>query len=134
RAWNLALASESPDDEAAAALEEAALASRGRGAMAASAAAFDKAAQLSSADEDRVRRLFEAARSWQLAGRSPVAARLLEQATKLTSDAIVRADIDQLAGQIEITVGSMAQASRRLVDAARAVESIDAERAAAMLP
>ena len=61
RAWHLAACAVAPDEEVAAALEEAALDARGRGAHATAARDFGRAAQLTPDDEPRARRLLEAA-------------------------------------------------------------------------
>src|SRR4051794_14009234 len=68
-AWHLAAAATGPDEQVAAALEEAALNAQRRSGHAAAARAFERAAQLTPAPEPRARRQLHAAGEAQLAGR-----------------------------------------------------------------
>ena len=80
RAWHLAAAALAPDDEVAYALRDMGGRARVRGAYVEAARAFERAAELTRASEPRVRRLTQAAKCWQLAGRVGRAGRLLADA------------------------------------------------------
>jgi DNA-binding CsgD family transcriptional regulator len=91
RAWHLAAAATSPDDELAAMLERAAGAVRQRGGVAASARTLAKAADLSIDDSSRCRRLHAAATAAYLAGDAAQAVRLAELALDKAPDPTMRA-------------------------------------------
>ena len=92
RAWHLAAAAADPDEETAAALEEAGAIARGRGGVSAEAAALERAAQLSPDLEIRANRLFRAALAVEASGRLERAEELLAEVAELTGDAGLRAD------------------------------------------
>ncbi len=133
RAWHLATATEDTDADVAQALEETALTSRRRGGYAAAASAFERAAALTAGTEDRARRLLEAADDSRLAGRSDHACVLLDEALGVTTDPLLRADIQRLRGSIEIWSGRPMAAHALLSAEAALVEEHDVARAAAML-
>jgi DNA-binding CsgD family transcriptional regulator len=133
RAWHLAAAAQERSEEAAMALEEAALETRQRGGVAEASLAFERAAELSADDEERARRLREAASDARLAGRVDHALELLDEALEYTSDPDSRARIQHLRGVIEMWDGSAAAAHDLLVREAALIEATDRGRAAGML-
>lgn len=133
RAWHLAAASLSPDEEVAQALEQAGLAARQRTGHAVAASAFERAARLTPGDEGRARRLLEAARDLQLVGRMDRALELLDDALAHTIDPLLRADIQHLRGSTEMWAQEPANARELLVAEATRVEPLDPGRATRML-
>ena len=93
RAWQLAEAADGPDAHVADALEEAAEEARAAGGVAAQAQGMERAADLTSDDEDRARRLIEAALAWKRAGRIAHAEALLDKAAELARDPEHRARV-----------------------------------------
>ncbi len=92
RAWHLAAAAEAPDEEVAAALEEAAAVAGERGGVAAEAAALERAARLTPDDEARARRLLRAGFAADAAGRFYRAEHLLAEAAQVTADPNLHAE------------------------------------------
>ena len=90
--WHLATAAFRPDEQVAAALEELAAEARRRAGVSAAAVALKRAAQLTSDEETRARRLFEAGLAAEAAGRLEQAEQLLDEAAKLATDAELHAD------------------------------------------
>lgn len=131
RTWHRALAAVTPDEDVAAELEATALRSH-RGSRAA-ARAYEQAARLTPEDETRARRLLAAAREWDAAGRNDVATRLLDEASRLTSDPGVLAASEHLLGRIAAAKGETRRATQLLERAAARVEPSDPERAALIL-
>jgi DNA-binding CsgD family transcriptional regulator len=133
RAWHLAAAASERSEEAALALEEAALDARQKGGVAESSSAFERAAELSVDDAARARRLREAAGDARLAGRVDRAIQLLGRALDCTTDPLARSRIQHLRGVIEMWDGSAAAAHDLLVAEAARIESLDRDRASSML-
>jgi tetratricopeptide (TPR) repeat protein len=133
RAWHLAAAVESNQEDVAAVLEEAALSARRRGGLAESASAFERAADLTDSLPERSRRLREAANDARLAGRVQKALELLERALTAASTSGERARIQHLRGVIEMWHGQPSAAAALLHAEAAAIEADDAGRAARML-
>ena len=133
RAWQLAQATVGEAEPVAATLEQIGIEARRRGAPAAGAAAFRHAARLSGPGEARVRRLTEAARDAHLAGQPTGALRLLDTALAGASDPAARADVQHLRGRLLVLQGQTDIAYRLLVDEARRVREISADRSASML-
>jgi DNA-binding CsgD family transcriptional regulator len=92
RAWHEAMAATAPDEDVAAALDEAAAKARARGGLSAEAAALERAARLSPDAEARARRLFRAGLAADACARFEQAEELFAEASELTSDAELRAD------------------------------------------
>ena len=133
RAWHRALAAVEPDEAVVRELEETARRARARGGLEAACAAFERAAELTAAQEPRARRLTAAADNAWLAGQLTRASGLLHVARSLTADPLLRADIDRLRGWIELSAGSALAARQILVKAARDVAASDPRRALEML-
>jgi DNA-binding CsgD family transcriptional regulator len=132
RAWHLAACAVAPDESVAAALEQAALDARGRGAHATAMRNLGRAAQLTPAPQPRGRRLLAAAGDAIRCGAPERALGLLDEAAALTEDPLLLADVERLRGHVELRRGSPAAAYERLVREADRVRSRDPRRAAAM--
>jgi tetratricopeptide (TPR) repeat protein len=133
RAWHLAAAARAPDEEAASALEEAALAARLRGGYGVSASAFERAARLTPDATDRIRRLHAAAADMQLVGRIEHAVETLDEVIASTPDPMLRADALLQRASADMWRGAPMQAYRALMEQATAIEPVDPGRAAAAL-
>ncbi|WP_329280360.1 AAA family ATPase [Streptomyces sp. NBC_01451] len=129
RTWYLAAAAPGPDETVAARLANDAEQARRRGALAAAACAWHRAAELSPDPADAARRLLEAARDAFYGGTTRDAARWCEQALARSRDPLLTADIELLRGQACTWLGDPARAHRLLVDAARTVQPVDRSRA-----
>ena len=106
---------------------------RRRGAPSAAAAALERAARLSPAASARARRLTEAARDANLAGRPAFALDLLEEALGAIPDPLARADAQHLRGRILVLQGHADAAYQLLTDEAQRVRDIAPGRASLML-
>jgi tetratricopeptide (TPR) repeat protein len=124
-AWHLAAAAVGPDAQAAAALERAAGTATRRAGFAAAAAGYERAARLSEAPEDRLRRLNAAADSAWLAGRTAHALALIEEALSHARDNVPRGALLHLRGTIEHFAGDPARAAATLEEAAALVADSD---------
>lgn len=133
RAWHRAAASLEPDPSVGEELEQAALRARSRSGYAAASLAFERAAALTTDQQDRARRLTAAAENAWLGGRVERALTLLEAARPLVSAPIQRADIERFRGLIEMTRGVPADACGLLLRAATDVAPLDGERALHLL-
>jgi DNA-binding CsgD family transcriptional regulator len=133
RTWHLAVATVGEDEAVAAMLERVGLDARGRGAPAAAAGAFERAARLSPPGERRTRRLIEAAREAYLAGGLTGAVRLLDDALAGAYGAVQRADIQHIRARILVLQGHTDAAYRLLVDEAGRISDVDPARTATML-
>jgi DNA-binding CsgD family transcriptional regulator len=133
RAWHRAAASPGQDEEVAGELEQAARRARHRSGFAAAARALERAAELSSSDEARGRRLVAAAEDAWLAGSPDQALALLDRADGLVADVRPRADVLRLRGTIELRCGVPAEAATILAAGAAEVASIDPAKAIEML-
>ncbi len=131
-AWHRALAAVGPDEVAAGALELVGRRSSGRSASAA-ARAFEQAARLSVRDDDRARRLLEAARAAEEAGRVEASVALAEEAGRLTTDELEAAEIAYALGRATVRLGEGGDAVKILTGAAERARVLDPERAALML-
>ncbi len=132
RARHLALASEKPGEDVAAALEQGAASARSRGAWASAGELLEHAARLSPADgTDEVRRRsIAAAEHHTRAGDRPRARALLEAELVQPMPAALRAEALLLLGEISYNDRSFDEAKRLLTEALEHAQ--DPRRAAAI--
>jgi DNA-binding CsgD family transcriptional regulator len=132
RVWHLALASDGPDEEIAAALERSARQAIRRGGLGAAATALRRAAALTPRARERVERLAAAARAAQGAGRIDEAIALVEQGLRQTDDPRQRARLHAIHGDAEYS-RAPARATDAYLAGARLLESLDRGHAVYML-
>src|SRR5918996_1096297 len=137
RSWHRAAAAQSPDDEVAAELEEAAHRARRRGSCAASADLLARAAQLTHDSQQRATRLVHAARADVTAGNPARAKANLARALPDLHDPLLVARVRQLEAAIAVFdsvqgvgIGAdpreqMVDSVSMMLDAARAFEPLD---------
>ncbi len=131
-AWHRSAALDGPDEDVAGQLDAVGARAERRGGHAAASSAYERAAQLTTRDDLRGRRLFTAARNAYAAGRLERAVALLQAARAIADDRLLRADIDRLRGRIAVVGGSAVDAHRIFIAAARDVAEIDPNRALEM--
>jgi DNA-binding CsgD family transcriptional regulator/tetratricopeptide (TPR) repeat protein len=131
-AWYRASATPGPDEEAAAALADAALEARRRNAFGESALAWRRAAELTPDPAPRADRLHHAASDALLSG-SPAGPQWCEEALRITPDPAMRAAIQGLLGRMYTWKGETAQAYGLLMNAAESVRDTDPARACLLL-
>ncbi len=131
RAWHLAAASAGPDRRVSEALVQAGDRACGRSAYAVAAAAFERAAALAVAEEDRDELLLRAAEAAWLAGDAPRTSGLLDGAPLAPAATAARAD--HLRGQVAMCCGPVAEGFPLMVAAAERVAPSDPELAVVML-
>jgi DNA-binding CsgD family transcriptional regulator len=131
RTWHLAAAAVGPDDEVAAALEAVGDEALRRGGLVAAAAAYERAAVLTTDGEQRAQRLYRAARSayTSFAATSRDTFALLEQALVETGDEDLRFALQFLRGQM-LWQRDQPNAYRLLLEEAHRNESEAPQRAA----
>ncbi|GAA1564217.1 LuxR family transcriptional regulator [Actinomadura kijaniata] len=132
RIWHLAAAVTGTDEELAAELARSAEAFARRSGHAA-AAAWERAALLTPEPGLRTVRLANAAEAAISAGRLGRAARLTDQAVRLTGDGLVLARLANLRADVDFERGAVETASLTLLEAARPLASAHPGRAAALL-
>ena len=125
-AWHLGIAALGPDDAVAAQLEQAAGRARERGGYAATATFLSRAAELSVEEDPRTRRLLAAARAELTAGSPDRAGALLDRARAGPTTELQAGTAFQLSGEISFAAGQIAEATSRLLAAARTLMPIDA--------
>jgi DNA-binding NarL/FixJ family response regulator len=131
RAWHLAAAAFGEDEEAAAALEQAAERAKRRSGFAAAALALERAARLSPDEADRARRLLAAADAAHLAGQRERALNNLDEANEhLADDPEIHAASLRLRARIEHAAGRARDAWRHFHRAAELLEDTDPQQAA----
>jgi DNA-binding CsgD family transcriptional regulator len=133
RAWHLAAASVGPDDAAAEALEQAGARAQERTAYAVAAAAFERAASLSTTDVSRANRLFAAADAAWLSGHGERTTTLLDAAQMYVDDGVLTARIDHLRGRVMIHNGPVMHGYPLIVSAATRIADSDPDLAVEML-
>jgi len=127
-AWHRAAAVDTPDLAAVAGLTAAGARAERRGGYAAASAAYERAAELTAAEQPRAAHLYAAARTAWAAGLTAPARRLAAAARDIADDRVLRADIDRLRGRIDVNVGSATDAHHTFAAASRAVSADDPTR------
>lgn len=133
RAWHLAAAADAPDEEVAAALEHAASEARARGGVTAGARAYERAANLSTDDEARARRLLEAASDFAQAGQADHALALVDAAQDLIPDSALVTEVVRVRGRVEMRRGAPVTAHDLLVAEAERIQDDNPGAAASLL-
>ena len=126
RVWHLAAAADGPDEDVAAALEQAAAKIQARAGLAASAAFLQRSVTLTAAPGRRAERALAAALANLHAGAFDIALGLLAQAEADAVDDLQRARVEQLRGQVEWRSVSGREAPIMLLQAASRLETLDA--------
>jgi DNA-binding CsgD family transcriptional regulator len=125
RVWHLSAAANGPDEDVAAALEQAAAKIRARAGLAASAAFLRRSVALTAEPRRHTERALAAALASLHVGAFDIALGLLAQAEAHAVDDLQRARVEQLRGQVEGASVSGRQAPVLLLQAARTLESLD---------
>jgi DNA-binding CsgD family transcriptional regulator len=133
RAWHLAAAAGGFDDEAADAMEAAALRADRRGGYAASAAAHERSARLTADPMVRGQRLAAAAMCARDSAQLDRAATLAQEASAMTEDPRTLAKLAWVRARLEFERGTPRHASEMVLTGAETVYACDAEEAARML-
>jgi DNA-binding CsgD family transcriptional regulator len=133
RAWHRAAASVEPDPGVVEELEQAAGRARTRGGYDAASLALERAAALTFDDRERARLLAAAAEDAWLPGQAARARALIARARALATGPELCAELDRLAGHIELTSGVPGDAAQMLLRAARRLAAADPERALYLL-
>jgi DNA-binding CsgD family transcriptional regulator len=133
RAWHRAVAAVGPDEDVAAALEEAGERALARGAAASAASALQRAAELSLTETDRTRRIGAAARAAHRAGNMTLTAELIVDARRLAGTAQIDAQLVLLEADIRMRRGDFSGAYGALRIEADHIAAYDPGRAATML-
>jgi DNA-binding CsgD family transcriptional regulator len=129
RVWHLAAAATGPDEEVAAALEQAAAKIQARAGLAASAAFLQRSVTLTAEPGRYTERALAAALANLHAGAFDIALGLLAQAEAHAVDDLQRARVEQLRGRVEWASVTGREAPVLLLGAARKLESLDAQLA-----
>jgi DNA-binding CsgD family transcriptional regulator len=132
-AWHLAASALGPDETVVQALEDAAERAEARVAYTAAARAYERAADLSTDDRLRGRRLVDAARCASVAGADDRGTRLARRALQLAHEPLERAQIAQVISLAEVRQARPAEAPGRLIDAAREIAEVDPAKALDLL-
>jgi DNA-binding CsgD family transcriptional regulator len=127
RAWHLAQAASTPDEDVAAALERSAGRAHARGGSAAVAAFLERAAAFTPEPAHRAQRLLAAAGAKRDAGDLDAAFGLLADVESGVLDELGLARVDLLRAQIAMEQRRGADAGRLFLSAARRLEPIDPE-------
>jgi DNA-binding CsgD family transcriptional regulator len=125
RVWHLAAAATGPDEEVAAALEQAAVKIQARAGLAAAAAFLQRSLALTAELGRRADRALAAALANLHAGAFDAALGLLAQAKADAVDDLQRARVEQLRGQIEWASVAGREAPVLLLQAAKRLEALD---------
>ncbi|OUC97116.1 AAA family ATPase [Streptosporangium minutum] len=133
RAWHLAAATTTPDEDVARELELAAERARTRSGYAAMAAAYERAAELTPDTAKRSVRLAAAAVAASDAGQPTRAGSLAGRASEEIQDPLALAHLIQVRAHREFEQGSQAAAGELIIAGAERVAPLDAERAAYLI-
>jgi tetratricopeptide (TPR) repeat protein len=133
RAWHLAAAAGGFDDNAADAMEAAALRADRRGGYAESAAAHERSARLTADPVMRGRRLAAAAMGARDSAQLDRAAALAQEASAMTEDPRTLAKLAWVRARLEFERGTPRHASEMVLAGAETVYDCDKEEAARML-
>ena len=131
-AWHLAAAATGPDEVAAVALDTAAAAAAQKGAPLEAAAAWERAAELSTDAEHRSGRLAGAAEA-ALDGGDLDRVRRLTQAVPAAEQGLTRARVLAVKGRLALLTGQMAAAHRELAESADLAADADPLHAVELL-
>ena len=126
RAWHRALAASGLDENVAAELEGSASQARARGGLAAAAAFWERATELTPDRPRRARRALAAAQAKQQAGAPDAALRLLAIAGAGPLDELGHAHVELLRAQLEADPGHGGDAPQLLLKAANRLEPLHA--------
>jgi DNA-binding CsgD family transcriptional regulator len=129
RAWHLAHATQSPDEEIAAALEQSAARAQSRGGLLAAAALLERAARLTPDPTRRADRELAAAWRKRGGGALDAALTLLAAIEAGPADELRAAEVKHLRGQIAFDQRRATDAVGLLVDAAQQLEPLDGDLA-----
>ena len=132
RAWHRAALVLNPDDEIADELERTAERARWRSGHAAACGALSRAAQLTSSEDRRTRRLAGAARAAWDAGRPDEATALL-RAAGTEADPDTYAELRHVQGEIEFRCGVPLEGAKVLMEGAEHVARADPRKSLEML-
>jgi DNA-binding CsgD family transcriptional regulator len=132
RAWHRAALVLGPDDEIADELEHTAERARSRSGHVAASRALRRAADLTSSDQRRARRLVSAARAAWNGGRPDEATALLRTA-ETEMDTATYAELRHIQGEIELCCGAPLQGATLLKDGADRVAHSNPHKALQML-
>jgi DNA-binding CsgD family transcriptional regulator len=125
RAWHSALATTGPDEDVAAELERSAGRAQARGGLAAAAAFLQRSVALTPDAARRADRALAAAQACMYAGGFDAAQGLLRAAEAAELEAVGRARVALLRGQIAFTSGLGSDAPPLLLEAGRRLEPLD---------
>jgi DNA-binding CsgD family transcriptional regulator len=126
RVWHLAAAATGPDEDVAAALEQAAAKIGARAGLAASAAFLQRSVALTAEPGRHTERALAAALAQLHAGAFDIALGLLAQAEAHAVDDLQRARVEMLRGRIEWASVTGREAPVLLIQAAKRLEALDA--------
>ena len=126
RVWHLAAAATGPDEQVAAALEQAAVKTQARAGLAAAAAFLQRSVALTAEPARRAERGLAAALANLHAGAFDIALGLLAQAEADAIDDLQRARVEQLRGQVEWASVAGREAPVLLLQAAKKLEPLHA--------
>ncbi len=129
RAWHRAHATTAPDDDVARELVERAAHAQARGGVAATAAFLECACGLTGDPALQASRALAAARAKFAAGDAAAAESLLATAGAGPLDELARAEVEHLRGRIAFDLRRGRDAPRKLLSAARRLETLDADLA-----
>jgi DNA-binding CsgD family transcriptional regulator len=129
RAWHRAQATPGTDEDVACELEHSAGRAQARGGLAAAAAFLERAATLTPQPTDRARRMLAAARAKHDSGALDESTTLLNTIQTGALDEREAAELLRLRGQIALDERHGTEAVRLLVEAARGLAAIGADRA-----